>query len=91
MEEMLGNVPGARQIYERWMSFEPDHHGWMSYIKVAPALPSLMLLKCPSDHSACSIYVPSLDGILSEYADGNARQRQGAGLVSSRLQESNVA
>ena len=34
MEEMLGNVPGARQIYERWMSFEPDHHGWMSFIKV---------------------------------------------------------
>ena len=34
MEEMLGNVAGARQIYERWMSFEPDHHGWMSYIKV---------------------------------------------------------
>jgi crooked neck len=33
MEEMLGNVPGARQIFERWMSFEPDHHGWMAYIK----------------------------------------------------------
>ena len=29
-------MPGARQIYERWMSFEPDHHGWMSYIKVGP-------------------------------------------------------
>ncbi len=34
MEEMLGNVPGARQIFERWMAFEPDHHGWMAYIKV---------------------------------------------------------
>ena len=34
MEEMLGNVPGSRQIFERWMSFEPDHHGWMAYIKV---------------------------------------------------------
>ena len=33
MEEMLGNVPGARQIFERWMAFEPDHHGWMAYIK----------------------------------------------------------
>ena len=44
MEEMLGNVPGARQIYERWMSFEPDHHGWMSFIKVqASALPPLNL------------------------------------------------
>ena len=49
MEEMLGNVPGARQIYERWMSFEPDHHGWISYIKVALALPSLTLMKCLSD------------------------------------------
>ncbi len=34
MEEMLGNIPGARQIFERWMAFEPDHHGWMAYIKV---------------------------------------------------------
>ena len=51
MEEMLGNVPGARQIYERWMSFEPDHHGWMSYIKVASALPSLTLLDCLFGHS----------------------------------------
>ena len=23
----------ARQIYERWMEWEPDHHGWMAYIK----------------------------------------------------------
>ena len=38
MEEMLGNVPGARQIFERWMSFEPDHHGWAAYIKVPQAL-----------------------------------------------------
>ena len=34
MEEMLGNVPGARQIFERWMQWEPDHHGWAAYIKV---------------------------------------------------------
>ena len=34
MEEMLGNVAGARQIFERWMAWEPDHHGWMAYIKV---------------------------------------------------------
>jgi hypothetical protein len=33
MEEMLGNVAGARQIFERWMQWEPDHHGWMAYIK----------------------------------------------------------
>jgi hypothetical protein len=35
MEEMLGNVPGARQIFERWMQWEPDHHGWMAYIKAS--------------------------------------------------------
>ena len=34
MEEMLGNVAGARQIFERWMQWEPDHHGWMAYVKV---------------------------------------------------------
>ena len=34
MEEMLGNVAGARQVFERWMRFEPDHTGWMAYIKV---------------------------------------------------------
>jgi len=34
MEEMLGNVAGARQIFERWMRFEPDHMCWMAYVKV---------------------------------------------------------
>ena len=34
MEEMLGNVAGARQIFERWMQWEPDHHGWTAYIKM---------------------------------------------------------
>ena len=33
MEEMLGNVAGARQVFERWMNWEPDHHGWAAYIK----------------------------------------------------------
>lgn len=23
----------ARQVFERWMKWEPDHHGWMAYIK----------------------------------------------------------
>lgn len=32
MEEMLGNVPGARQVFERWMKWEPDSQGWASYI-----------------------------------------------------------
>lgn len=34
MEEMLGNAAGARQIFERWMKFEPDHNGWTAYVKV---------------------------------------------------------
>jgi hypothetical protein len=34
MEEMLGNYAGARQVFERWMRFEPDHQAWLSYIKV---------------------------------------------------------
>ncbi|XAR55043.1 hypothetical protein NMG60_11030419 [Bertholletia excelsa] len=33
MEEMLGNVAGARQIFERWMNWQPDQKGWLSYIK----------------------------------------------------------
>ncbi|KAL3498965.1 hypothetical protein ACH5RR_041697 [Cinchona calisaya] len=33
MEEVLGNVAGARQIFERWMSWQPDQQGWLSYIK----------------------------------------------------------
>ncbi|KAL0396714.1 UNVERIFIED_CONTAM: Pre-splicing factor clf1 [Sesamum calycinum] len=33
MEEMLGNVAGARQIFERWMKWAPDQQGWLSYIK----------------------------------------------------------
>lgn len=45
MEEMLGNVPGARQIFERWMAFEPDHHGWMAYIKAC------LLSSCLSDRT----------------------------------------
>ena len=34
MEEMLGNVAGARQVFERWMKWEPDHQGWRAYIKM---------------------------------------------------------
>lgn len=34
MEEMLGNVPAARAVFERWMKWEPDENGWLSYVKV---------------------------------------------------------
>ncbi|CAO2825101.1 unnamed protein product [Amaranthus hypochondriacus] len=33
MEEMLGNVAGARQVFERWMQWQPDQQGWRSFIK----------------------------------------------------------
>lgn len=31
--QMLGNVGAARQIFERWMEWEPDDNGWNAYIK----------------------------------------------------------
>lgn len=34
MEEMLGNVNGARQIFERWMQWQPDESAWMAYAKM---------------------------------------------------------
>ncbi|KAK8950929.1 hypothetical protein KSP39_PZI003225 [Platanthera zijinensis] len=33
MEEMLGNVAGSRQVFQRWMDWQPDQQGWLSYIK----------------------------------------------------------
>jgi crooked neck len=38
LEELLGNVPGARQVFERWMSWEPDEKAWSAYIKVRSPL-----------------------------------------------------
>ena len=34
MEELLGNVPQTRQVFERWMSWEPDEAAWNAYIKL---------------------------------------------------------
>ena len=34
MEEMLGNIPGARQVFERWMEWEPVEQAWFAYIKM---------------------------------------------------------
>jgi len=33
MEEMLGNIPGCRAVYERWMEWEPEEQPWLTYIK----------------------------------------------------------
>jgi hypothetical protein len=48
MEEMLGNVPAARQIFERWMAWEPDDPAWTSFIKVWRIL---------KQHCICSYYI----------------------------------
>ena len=34
MEETLGNIPGTRQVFERWMSWEPEEAAWAAYIKL---------------------------------------------------------
>jgi len=33
MEEMLANVAGCRQVFERWMEWEPEEQAWLTYIK----------------------------------------------------------
>jgi len=32
MEELVENVPGARQVFERWMEWEPDEQAWFTYV-----------------------------------------------------------
>ena len=32
MEELLGNVAAARQVFERWMEWQPEEQAWRSYI-----------------------------------------------------------
>lgn len=34
LEEMLGNVAGARQVFERWMQWEPEEKAWTAYVKL---------------------------------------------------------
>ena len=34
LEEMLQNVAGARQVFERWLKWEPDDKAWQAYIKM---------------------------------------------------------
>jgi len=32
MEELLGNVAGCRQVFERWMEWHPHEQAWQTYI-----------------------------------------------------------
>nr|SVE74036.1 EOG090X01R1 [Daphnia barbata] len=32
MEEMLVNIAGCRQVFERWMEWQPDEQAWQTYI-----------------------------------------------------------
>jgi crooked neck len=34
MEETLNNIPAVRQLFERWMQWEPDENAWGAYIKL---------------------------------------------------------
>lgn len=34
LEELLQNVPGARQVFERWMQWEPEDKAWQAFIKL---------------------------------------------------------
>eukprot|EP01134_Creolimax_fragrantissima_P000225 CFRG0225T1 len=34
MEEMLGNIAACRQVFERWMQWEPTEQAWQSYINM---------------------------------------------------------
>jgi len=34
LEELLQNIAGARQVFERWMQWEPDDKAWQAYIKL---------------------------------------------------------
>jgi crooked neck len=33
-EETLNNIPAVRQLFERWMQWEPDEAAWQAYIKM---------------------------------------------------------
>ena len=34
MEEMLGNISGARLVFERWLEWMPDDNAFLAYIKM---------------------------------------------------------
>ncbi len=33
MEEMLGNLEAVRDIYERWLKWEPGENAWDAYVQ----------------------------------------------------------
>ncbi|KAE9387247.1 hypothetical protein BT96DRAFT_1005301 [Gymnopus androsaceus JB14] len=33
LEELLQNVPGTQQVFERWMQWEPNDKAWQAHIK----------------------------------------------------------
>jgi crooked neck len=44
MEEMLGNLAGTRQVFERWMEWQPDEQPWQTYINFELRYESLICL-----------------------------------------------
>ena len=62
MEETLGNVAGARQIFERWMSWEPDEAAWSSYIKMEKRYEEMQRARAILERFTA--YVPLLMNIM---------------------------
>jgi len=67
MEETLGNVAGARQIFERWMSWEPDEAAWSSYIKMEKRYGEMQRARAIFERfTAC---VPPIDECYVKYTN----------------------
>ena len=43
MEEMLSNIAGCRQVFERWMEWHPDEQAWQTYVNFELRLDNLLL------------------------------------------------
>ena len=44
MEEMLSNIAGCRQVFERWMEWHPDEQAWQTYVNFELRLEKLKSL-----------------------------------------------
>lgn len=44
MEELVGNASGARQVFERWMEWEPTEEAWMAFAKFEMRLFNILTL-----------------------------------------------
>lgn len=64
MEEIIGNVVNARQIFERWMQWHPDEQAWQAYINFefryqVRSVPTSYRGVAIGDRRACATYCVS--------------------------------